>query len=147
MAHTDGAWGAARVRAAAIITSPTGKAAAFAARQEFRTTNNIVEYEAILLALWKARAMGVPHIIIRMDSQVAARQIDKSLQACHLELTKYLAAFQKAEANFKGISVRSMPRSEIANANALAKAAINNEPLPAHVLYEVLHGSAPHRPP
>ncbi|KAF0917050.1 hypothetical protein E2562_016349 [Oryza meyeriana var. granulata] len=87
--------------------------------------------------------MGAPpHIIIRTDSQVAARQIDKSFQARHPELAKYLAAFRKAEAHFKGISVRSIPRSEIADVDALAKAATNNEPLPPHVLYEILHGSA-----
>ncbi|KAF0917779.1 hypothetical protein E2562_021465 [Oryza meyeriana var. granulata] len=69
-------------------------------------------------------------------------QIDKSFQARHPELTKYLIAFRKAEAHFKGISVRSIPRSKIADVDALAKVAANNEPLPAHVLYEVLHGSA-----
>ncbi|KAF0894047.1 hypothetical protein E2562_033926 [Oryza meyeriana var. granulata] len=46
------------------------------------------------------------------------------------------------EAHFKDISVRSIPCSEIADADTLSKAAANNKPLPAHVLYEVLHGSA-----
>ncbi|KAF0895068.1 hypothetical protein E2562_006780 [Oryza meyeriana var. granulata] len=77
-----------------------------------------------------------------MDSQMAAGQIDKLFQARHPELAKYLVAFRKAEAHFKGITVRSIPCSEIADADALAKAAANNEPLPAHVLYVVLHGSA-----
>ncbi|KAF0899991.1 hypothetical protein E2562_026233 [Oryza meyeriana var. granulata] len=53
----------------------------------------------------------------------------------------YLVAFRKAEAHFKGISVLSIPRSEIADVDALAKAAANNELLPVHVLYEVLRGS------
>ncbi|KAF0908693.1 hypothetical protein E2562_027244 [Oryza meyeriana var. granulata] len=63
------------------------------------------------------------------------------VEAHHPELTKYLAEFRKAEAHFKGISVRSIPRSEIADTDALVKAAANNEPLPVHILYEVLHGS------
>ncbi|KAF0931883.1 hypothetical protein E2562_007075 [Oryza meyeriana var. granulata] len=63
-------------------------------------------------------------------------------EAHHPELAKYLTAFQKAEAYFKGISVRSIPRSEIADVDALAKAAAKDEPLPVHVLYEVLHESA-----
>ncbi|KAF0929453.1 hypothetical protein E2562_021554 [Oryza meyeriana var. granulata] len=50
-AHTDGAWGTARAGAATIITSPTVRAAAFTARLEFQTTNNMAKYEAILLAL------------------------------------------------------------------------------------------------
>ncbi|KAF0916670.1 hypothetical protein E2562_010521 [Oryza meyeriana var. granulata] len=86
--------------------------------------------------------MGAPRIIIRVDSQVAAGQIDKSFQARHQELAKYLAAFQKVEAHFKGMSVRIILRSKTADADTLAKAAANNKLLPAHVLYEVLHGSA-----
>ncbi|KAF0934660.1 hypothetical protein E2562_026149 [Oryza meyeriana var. granulata] len=82
--------------------------------------------------------MGGPRIIIWMDSQVVARQIDKSFQACHLELAKYLMAYRKAEIHFKGISVLSIPHFEIADVDALAKAATNNDPLPTHVLYEVL---------
>ncbi|KAF0896840.1 hypothetical protein E2562_029352 [Oryza meyeriana var. granulata] len=70
------------------------------------------------------------------------RQINKSFQARHLELAKYLAAFRKAEAHFKGISVRSIPRSEIVDVDALTKAATNNEPLPVHVLYEVTRVSS-----
>ena len=42
---------------AAIITSPLGVKMKYAARLEFQCTNNIVEYEAVLLGLRKARAM------------------------------------------------------------------------------------------
>ncbi|KAF0930083.1 hypothetical protein E2562_027915 [Oryza meyeriana var. granulata] len=62
--------------------------------------NNVAKYEVILLALCKARAMGPPQIIISTDSQVAAGHIDKSYQAWNLELTRYLAAFRKAETHF-----------------------------------------------
>ncbi|KAF0920691.1 hypothetical protein E2562_036398 [Oryza meyeriana var. granulata] len=94
-------------------------------------------------------------ITIRGDQEVAMKidkghsslpgkdgQIDKLFQARHPELAKYLMAFWKAEAHFKGISVRSIPRSEIADTDALTKAAANNKPLPAHILYEVLHRPA-----
>ncbi|KAF0911443.1 hypothetical protein E2562_008316 [Oryza meyeriana var. granulata] len=86
--------------------------------------------------------MGTPRLIIRTDSHVVAGQIGKSFQARHPELAKYLSAFRKAEGHFKGISVLSIPCFEIADADALAKAAANNESLPTHVLYEVLRGSA-----
>ncbi|KAF0897495.1 hypothetical protein E2562_037622 [Oryza meyeriana var. granulata] len=76
----------------------------------------------------------------RAEADGKTYAIDKSFQAHHSELAKYLAAFRKAEAHFKGISVQSVPRSEIADVDALAKAAANNEPLPSHVLYEILHG-------
>jgi hypothetical protein len=60
----DGAWGAAGARAAAILTSPLGIKLCYTLRLQFskeidKCTNNIAEYEAILLGLHKLRAIGV----------------------------------------------------------------------------------------
>jgi hypothetical protein len=37
---------------------------------EFNCTNNIEEYEAVLLGLRKLRAMGVRRAVLKYDSQV-----------------------------------------------------------------------------
>ena len=47
--YCDGAWGFAGAGAATIITSPSGVKMRYVARLEFQCTNNIAEYEAILL--------------------------------------------------------------------------------------------------
>ncbi|EAZ11138.1 hypothetical protein OsJ_00987 [Oryza sativa Japonica Group] len=112
------------------------------ARLEFPTTNNTAEYEAIMLALRKARAMGAQCLVIHTDSQVVAGHIDKSYQARSPELAKYLEAFRKAEACFRGITVSGVPRATIADVDALAKAAAGSTLLPSHVLYEVLRSPA-----
>jgi ribonuclease HI len=62
--YCDGAWGAVGARAVAILTSPSGIKLRYAARLQFNSeadkfTNNIVEYEAILLGLQKPRVIGV----------------------------------------------------------------------------------------
>jgi hypothetical protein len=57
--YCDGAWSFAGAGAAAIITSPSGIKIKYAARLEFQCTNNIAEYEAILLGLRKAKALGI----------------------------------------------------------------------------------------
>ncbi|KAF0895954.1 hypothetical protein E2562_018027 [Oryza meyeriana var. granulata] len=137
-AHTDGTCNATGAGAAAVISSPTTRKAIFAAKLEFPATNNIAKYEAILLALCKARAMGVLRIIIGTDSQVAAGHIDKSCQAWNPELVKYLAAFRWAETHFRGVTVAGTPHANIADADALAKAVATNTPLAPHVMYEVL---------
>ena len=49
--YCDGAWGFVGASAATIITSPSGVKMTYAARLKFQCTNNIVEYEAILLGL------------------------------------------------------------------------------------------------
>jgi hypothetical protein len=53
--HCDGAWCHAGAGAAAVITSPTGVKHRYAARLSFalesdRCTNNVAEYEAVILA-------------------------------------------------------------------------------------------------
>jgi ribonuclease HI len=42
-----------------------------------KCTNNIVEYEAVLLGLHKPRVMGVQNCILKTDSKIIARQIEK----------------------------------------------------------------------
>ena len=49
--HYDGAWGMNGAGIAAILTPPKGPKLRYAARLKFLTTNNIAEYEAVLLGL------------------------------------------------------------------------------------------------
>jgi len=53
---------------AAILTPPKGLKLRYAARLEFLTTNNITEYEAVLLGLRKLIALGVRRCTVRSDS-------------------------------------------------------------------------------
>jgi ribonuclease HI len=80
--HCDGAWCHAGAGAAAVITSPTGIKHKYAACLSFalesdRCTNNIAEYEAVILDLRKLRALGVTTCIIKTDSKVVAGQVEK----------------------------------------------------------------------
>jgi ribonuclease HI len=75
--HCDGAWCHAGAGAATIITSPTGVKHRYAARLSFalesdRCTNNIAEYEAVILGLRKLKALGLTTCIIKIDSKVIA---------------------------------------------------------------------------
>jgi ribonuclease HI len=61
--------GGNRVGAAAILVSPLGIKLRYAPRMQFnmesnKCTNNIVEYEAILLGLRKLKAIGVERCIL-----------------------------------------------------------------------------------
>jgi len=58
-AHCDGAWGASGAGIAAILTPPNGPKLRYVARLQFPTTNNIAEFEAVLLGLRKLRALGI----------------------------------------------------------------------------------------
>jgi ribonuclease HI len=57
---------------------------------QFQCTNNITEYEALLLGLRKLKAMGVQRATQKSDSQVIAGQVDKTSKAKSPTLEKYL---------------------------------------------------------
>lgn len=62
----------------------------YVANLEFQCTNNITEYETILLGLRKLKDMGVKWAILKSDSQVIIGHVDKSSKTKNLALEKYL---------------------------------------------------------
>jgi hypothetical protein len=100
--HCDDAWCHAGAGAAAIITSPTGVKHRYVARLSFalesdRCTNNIAEYEAVILGLRKLKALGVTTCIIKIDSKVVAGQIEKDYSAKDPALLLYFTAIRSLE--------------------------------------------------
>jgi len=53
---------------------------------EFKATNNIAEYEGLILGLNKAKALGARTLLVKTDSQVIAGQVEKEYMARELEL-------------------------------------------------------------
>jgi ribonuclease HI len=64
-----------------VLIAPSGLRSKYAARLEFKATNNIVEYEGLLLGLNKAKALGARTILAKIDSQVVAGQVKKECMA------------------------------------------------------------------
>jgi ribonuclease HI len=82
LVYCDRARGNTRAGATWILTSPSGIKLRYATRLQFtsdtdKCTNNIEEYEAILLGLRKLRAIGTQKCVLRTDSKVVLGQIEK----------------------------------------------------------------------
>jgi ribonuclease HI len=149
--HCDGTWCHAGTGAAVDITSPTGVKHRYAARLSFalesdRCTNNIAEYEVVILGLRKLRALGVTTCIIRTDSKVVAGQVEKDYAAKDLALMQYLAAIHSLKRQFKGFTLQHVDRAKNEEADALAKAAAKGEALPSDVFYHVIGTPAVRNP-
>jgi ribonuclease HI len=86
----DGSWGTFGAVAAAVLVSPSKVKTCYAARLDFSCTNNIAEYEALLLGLQRLKAMGFRRAILKTDSQVISGHVDKSYKARDPKLEKYL---------------------------------------------------------
>jgi hypothetical protein len=90
----DGAWCHKGVGISAVVTFTAGVVVRYAARLIFanneHSTNNTTEYEALLLALRKMKALGRQTFIIRMDSKVIQEHIEKESEVRNPVLMKYL---------------------------------------------------------
>jgi len=140
--YTDGAWGQSGAGAAAVLIAPSGLKLKYAARLEFKATNNIAEYEGLILGLNKAKASGAKTLLIKTDSEVVAGQVEKEYLAHNPELARYLAVVRGMERRFKGFTLQYTPRSENCEADELAKAAANNTTLPEGTFYQTIEAPA-----
>jgi hypothetical protein len=75
----NGLWGSFKARVAVVIVSPSKVKTSYAVRLQFQSTNNIAEYEALLLGLRKLKAMGVRRAVLKSDSQVITSK-NKTIQ-------------------------------------------------------------------
>ena len=138
ISYTDGAWGQHGAAAAAILMSLAGVKMKYAVRLEFKATNNIAEYQGLILALNKAKAHGAKVLEIRTDSQIIVVQVEKECMAREPELVKYLSVVRALERRFQGFMVKYVPRAENKEADELAKAAATNSHIPLEVFYHVV---------
>jgi hypothetical protein len=106
---------------------------------DFSCTNNIAEYEALLLlGLRKLKAMGIRRAVLKTDSQVISGHVDNSCKARDQKLEKYLDTVRRLEASFEGFSVKNIPRGENEHADLLAKSAAQGLPLRSEVFFETI---------
>ncbi len=111
--------------AACVISSPAGELLGEHTQLLGSVTNNVAEYRAVLLGIEQARALGATEIEIVGDSELIAKQLTgaykvrhEAMRALHRQATSALAAFQRW-------SIRTVPRAQNAQADALVNAALD----------------------
>jgi ribonuclease HI len=134
----DGSWGIFGAGAATVLVAPSKVRTCYAVKLDFSCTNNIAEYEALLLGLRKLKAMGITRAILKTNSQVISSHADKGSKARDPKLEKYLDAVRRLEASFEGFSVKNIPRGENEHAYLLAKSVAQGLPLPLEVFFETI---------
>nr|CAE05804.2 OSJNBb0046K02.14 [Oryza sativa Japonica Group]CAE75940.1 B1159F04.3 [Oryza sativa Japonica Group] len=137
--HSDGSCSHKGAGAVAVLTSPGGMPIRYATRLQFDTTNNTAEYEAVLLGLRKAKALGVWRLLIRTDSKLVASHVDKSFEAKEEGMKRYLEAVRSMEKCFAGVTVEHLPRGHNEEANTLAKSDACGGPHSPSIFFEVLY--------
>jgi ribonuclease HI len=111
--------------AACVITSPDGELLGEHAQLLGSVTNNVAEYRALLLGLAQAQALGASDVEVIGDSELIAKQVKGIYKVKHPAMRPlYLEAMQAIRA-FEHFSIRTVPRAQNADADALVNAALD----------------------
>ena len=111
--------------AAAVISTPDGEILDEVAEAIGVATNNVAEYRALLLGLERARALGADEVDIVNDSELIARQVSGVYKVKHPAMKPLHAQALAALGQFQRWSIRSVPRAQNADADALVNQALD----------------------
>ena len=82
----DGACSKEAAGAGIVLVSPTQKYIRLSFKLTFQVTNNIAEYEALILGLSAAKEMGIKGLKVFGDADLIIQQVNQAFQAKHTEM-------------------------------------------------------------
>ncbi len=90
-----------------------------------KTTNNIAEYQALILALQEAASMGAVQVEIRTDSELLARQWNGEYRVQNPGLIPLMQQARRLAGQLRSCRVAHVPREHNKRADALANQALD----------------------
>jgi ribonuclease HI len=114
--------------AAAVVTRPDGDVLDEASVTLGETTNNVAEYRGLLLGLERARELGATDVEVFNDSELVAKQVNGEYKVKSPEMAALHEQTLNALEQFDSWSIRSVPRAQNAEADALVNRALDDAP-------------------
>jgi ribonuclease HI len=108
--------------AAAVISGPVSDEASELLGV---ATNNVAEYRGLLLGLARARELGATEVEVINDSELVAKQVNGEYKVKHPDMKPLHAQAMAALRGFDSWSIRSVPRAQNADADALVNQALD----------------------
>ena len=111
--------------AAAVISTPEGELIEEASTLLGVASNNVAEYRGLLLGLERAHALGATEVEVVNDSELVAKQLNGIYKVKHPDMRPLHAQALAALRAFERWSIRSVPREQNEQADALVNAALD----------------------
>jgi len=111
--------------AAVVRAAGTGDVLDEATEVLGEATNNVAEYRGLLLGLARARALGATEVEVINDSELIAKQVNGEYKVKHEAMKPLHAQALAALSAFDNWTVRSVPRAQNADADALVNQALD----------------------
>jgi ribonuclease HI len=108
-----------------VIDDGDGNRVADLAERIGEATNNVAEYRALLRGLERAAQLSAREVDVINDSELVAKQVNRVYKVKHPAIRPL---FEEAIERFDGFerwSIRSVPRADNADADALVNAALD----------------------
>jgi ribonuclease HI len=114
---------------ACLITAENGPVLMAKSRYIGSRTNNQAEYEALIMALESAVALGAEEVVCHLDSELVTKQLNGKYAVKNRELKKLWSKVQEVEKQFKKVSFINVPRtnSQIQKADKLVNETLDKE--------------------
>jgi ribonuclease HI len=111
--------------AAAVVSTPDGDVLDEAHELLGVATNNVAEYRGLLLGLARASALGADEVEVVNDSELVAKQLNGQYKVKHPDMRPLYEQALQALRAFDTWSIRSVPRAQNAEADALVNQALD----------------------
>ena len=110
---------------AAVIRSPDGELLDSASELLGVATNNVAEYRGLLLGLRRAQGLGATEVEVVNDSELVAKQVNGAYKVKHAAMKPLFTEALGLLRGFERWSMRSVPREQNADADALVNQALD----------------------
>lgn len=124
--HVDGAsrGNPGKAGIGVLIMDEEGKVLEEVSRYIGETTNNVAEYQALLLALDKAKSYSPFEVVIKTDSELMAKQLNSTYKVKSRRILPLFKEVKGKISEFPRFSVQLISREENKRADVLANNAI-----------------------
>ena len=121
--YFDGASNQSSAGVGVVLISPTKENIHLSYKLDFKTTNNIAEYEALLLGVKDAKDMGIMYVKIFGDADLIIQQVNNIFQTKNIRLKAYRDEVLKLRDSFMFLELSYIPRDLNHLADSLAVSA------------------------
>jgi ribonuclease HI len=119
--------------AGVVLVDPSGDQVKYMVHLEFKATNNMAEYEALIFGLSTALSLGIRKLLVKGDSQLIIKQVRGECSYNEPRLAAYLLHVRKLEKDFTVLELQHVPRANNSAADELSTRATTWAPVPEGV--------------
>jgi ribonuclease HI len=117
-------------RAGVVLIDPNGDQVKYMVHLEFKATNNMAEYEALIFGLSAALSLGIRQLLVKGDSELIIKQVHRECSYNEPRLAAYLLHVRKLEKDFTALELQHVPRADNSVADELSQRASTWAPVP-----------------